>query len=100
MLWYHTTQDSLNKTEKTITGVTDSTAAIQFAITETENFLNAILESSGTLSSELENLLTSSISAGQQIRENHTSISSVMEALQRMDSDVEVVEKMKTMGKS
>ena len=96
----HTPQDSLNKTEKTITGVTDSTAAIQFAITETENFLNAILESSGTLSSELENLLTSSISAGQQIRENHTSISSVMEALQRMDSDVEVVEKMKTMGKS
>ena len=96
----HTTQDSLNKTEKTITGVTDSTAAIQSAITETEDFLNGILDSSQSLSSELDELLNSSITAGQNIRENHANISSVMEALQRMDSDVDVVDQLKKLGNS
>ncbi|GAB2189014.1 methyl-accepting chemotaxis protein [Sessilibacter sp. MAH1] len=91
----HTTQDSLNKTGDTINAVTSSIGSIQSAISHTETFLERISESNNMLSSEIDILVKSSISAGDEVRESSEYISNMIRQMDKIDQDVEAIQRLK-----
>lgn len=96
----HTTQDSLSKTGETINTVTDSIGSIEQAINQTENFLLHLAEGNKTLSGELTTLLTSSINAGQEVRETNARINDIMDEVSHIDGEVESIQRLSHLNKA
>ncbi|WP_221798249.1 methyl-accepting chemotaxis protein [Oceanobacter mangrovi] len=95
----HTTQDSLNRTGATINAVTGSIGSIQDAIGHTEAFLARISEGSQQLSGELGGLVSTSLSAGDQVRKSTGYIADMMAHMQGIDKDVESIQKLRSLGR-
>ncbi|MEJ2045451.1 MAG: methyl-accepting chemotaxis protein [Reinekea sp.] len=93
-----TTQQSLDQTGATIKAVTDSISSIQQAIGATETFLDSISESNSSLSEKLDELLGSSLNAGEQVKESSQYIGNMMASLQQVNADIEAIAKLKDIG--
>lgn len=93
----HTTQDSLNRTGDTINAVTSSIGSIQEAIANTEAFLGRISEGSHSLSKELDELVSASVTAGRQVQSSSVHIKEMMADMDQVDQEVEAIQRLRNL---